>query len=168
MVLPVAEAARRLSEMRLYEIDAALEALIDPETGEIADFEAFESLSMARDEKIEAVACWVKNLLSDAAAIKSEESALAERRKTAENRAASLKEYLARSVGKGQKFSTPRCALTWRRSEAVELSDDAKLSDKYLTYKEPEPNKKAIKEAIKSGLEVPGARLVERKNLQIK
>lgn len=33
---------------------------------------------------------------------------------------------------------------------------------------EPSPDKTAIKEAIKNGSEVPGARIEERKNLQIK
>ena len=29
--------------MKLYEIDERISALVDPETGEIADYEAFES-----------------------------------------------------------------------------------------------------------------------------
>ena len=32
--------------MTLYEIDSRLEALVDPETGEIADLESFEALDM--------------------------------------------------------------------------------------------------------------------------
>ena len=39
--------------MNLYEIDAAITALVDPETGEVSDFDAFDQLSMARDQKIE-------------------------------------------------------------------------------------------------------------------
>ena len=48
--------------MTLYEIDAALAALMDPETGEIADIAAFEQLQMDRQTKIENVALWRKNL----------------------------------------------------------------------------------------------------------
>lgn len=155
--------------MKLYEIDAALEALIDQETGEIADFEAFEALQMEREAKLENVGCWVKNLLSDAAGIKAEEKALADRRKALENRAESLKRYLARALGDGTKFSTPRVALSWRKSEAVEVNVPVdELSDEFLTFRDPEPNKAAIKEALKNGETVPGCEIVERQNLQIK
>ena len=54
--------------MNLYEIDAAITALVDPETGEISDFDAFDQLSMARDQKIENIALYYKNLVADAAA----------------------------------------------------------------------------------------------------
>ncbi len=77
--------------MTLYEIDKAITDLADPETGEITDFEALDNLQMARDQKIENIACYYKNLVSDAEAIKAEKEALAERQKVAENKAARLK-----------------------------------------------------------------------------
>ena len=40
--------------------------------------------------------------------------------------------------------------------------------DQYLTYKRPEPNKVAIKEALQKGLNVTGCELVESQNIQIK
>ena len=51
--------------MTLYEIDSRLEALVDPETGEIADFETFEALDMERNRKLENMACWIKNMKAD-------------------------------------------------------------------------------------------------------
>ncbi len=72
--------------MTLYEIDKAITDLADPETGEITDFEALDNLQMARDQKIENIACYYKNLVSDAEAIKAEEEALAERQKVAATR----------------------------------------------------------------------------------
>ena len=84
--------------MTLYEIDKAITDLADPETGEITDFEALDNLQMARDQKIENIACYYKNLVSDAEAIKAEKEALAERQKVAENKAARLKEYLLRAT----------------------------------------------------------------------
>ena len=37
--------------MNIYEIDNAMFSLIDEETGEIKDFEAFEELQMQKEEK---------------------------------------------------------------------------------------------------------------------
>ena len=47
--------------MTLYEIDSSLMSLVDEETGEILDKEAFDAVVMERDTKIENVALWVKN-----------------------------------------------------------------------------------------------------------
>ena len=54
--------------MSLYHIDQELENLIDQETGEVLDFDAFEALQMAWDAKIEGVLCWTKNLAAEAKA----------------------------------------------------------------------------------------------------
>mgnify|MGYP000917782718 FL=1 len=65
--------------MNIYEIDNAMFSLIDEETGEIKGYEAFEELQMQREEKIENVALWYKNLIAESKAIREEEKALAER-----------------------------------------------------------------------------------------
>ena len=66
--------------LSLYHIDQALENLIDHETGEVLDFDAFEELQMARDAKIEGIVCWTKNLAAEAKAIREEEKELADRK----------------------------------------------------------------------------------------
>ena len=160
--------------MTLYEIDQSIIGLMN-EDGEIADLDAFEALQMERDEKIENIALWIKNLASDAKALKAEEESLAERRKAAENKSDSLKRYLA-SVLDGAKFETPRVKCSWRKSVAIEYTTDeaafvdwAKgMRDDLLTYRQPAPDKTAIKEAIKDGAELPLVRLAERNNLSIK
>ena len=162
--------------MKLYEINAELEKLIDQETGEISDFDAFSDLSMQREDKIENTALWIKNLLSDAAALKAEEKTLAERRKVAENRAASLKEFLAAMLTADEKFETPRVKLSWRKSSSVQLMipetdfiEWAKIvNPALLTFNEPTVSKTAIKDAIEAGQEIIAAAIVESKNLQIK
>lgn len=162
--------------MKLYEINEELEKLIDPETGEIANIEAFEQLSMERETKLENIALWIKNLDSDAAAIRAEEKALAERRRTMENRADGLKDYLAVMLGEGEKFETPRVKLSWRKSESVKIlipeADfitwaNAVRSD-LLRYNEPELDKTAIKKALQDGEEITAATLLKSNNLQIK
>lgn len=43
--------------MTIYDIDQNLMALVDPETGELLDVEAFARLQMAREKKLEGMAC---------------------------------------------------------------------------------------------------------------
>ena len=152
----------------LYEIDQAIMGCLDLETGEVIDPERLESLQMERDMKIEGVACWIKNLLSDADAIKAEKAALADREAKCRKKAEDLQQWLAEALG-GQKFSTAKCAVSFRRSETVEVADVALLPDELKRVKtEVEPNKTAIKALLKNGQEVVGCCLVENQNIQIK
>ena len=158
--------------MKLYEIDNAILDCIDLETGEVIDTERLDALNMERDAKIENVACWIKDLKAEAEAIKVEKMALAERQKVAENKVESLKNWLAYALG-GQKFSTAKCAVSFRNTESVEVTEEGlealmKEHDELLTYKAPEPNKKAIKDAIKDGLSVAGVQLVQNVSTIIK
>ena len=160
----------------LFEINTELQRLwdaaVDPETGELneeilADFEALE---MDRTTKIENIACWIKNLKSDAEAIKAEAKAMADRAKSAERKAESLKEYLEAAL-QGEKFSTAKVAISWRRVQAVEVDDEeiAQLPEQYVRRKiSVEPDKTAIKDALKSGEIIEGCRLVERQSMSIK
>lgn len=162
----------------LYEIDQSILDCVDPETGEILDFERLNELQIERNEKIEKVALWYKNLVSDAAALKAEKTALAERETAAKNKAESLKKWLTNALN-GSKLSTPKVAISFRKSESIEIDDEAEFVrmaqitgyDDLLTYKEPVPNKTAIKQAIKNGNSIPTlglAHLVEKQNIQIK
>lgn len=157
--------------MNLYKIEEEILKCVDTETGEIINEEALNALKMQRDTKIENIALWIKNLLSDAEQIKAEKNALAERERVARNKAENLKKYLSDYMG-GGKFSTPRVNISFRKSESVEvdIEEIMKLdnADNYLKYSEPTPDKAAIKQAIKSGVEIPGCSLIEKNNIQIK
>ena len=146
--------------MTIYEINEEILNCIDLETGEIIDIDRLNDLQLERDAKIENVACWIKELKAEAEAIKAEKLALAERQKVAENKAESLKKWLAYAL-QGEKFKTAKCSVSFRKTESVEVTDEGlnnlmKEHDELLTYKAPEPNKKAIKDAIKDGLSVQG------------
>lgn len=152
----------------LYEIDNAILECIDAETGELIDYERFESLQMERNQKIENVALWYKNLQADATAYKAEKEAFAERQKQAEAKAESLKRYLSAAL-EGQKFSTNRCAISFRKSVQVEISDESIIPKDFMIQTVTEkPDKMAIKDYLKQGNEVRGCRLVENQNIQIK
>lgn len=167
-----------MGNMNLYEINQALmdfEFEIDEETGEVLNMDALDALEMARDTKIENIACYIKNLNVFVRDVKEEENALKERRAAAEKKAERLKNYLS-SVLNGEKFTTAKCALTFRSSSAVEITDAAELAkwlkdnghDSCLTYKEPTISKSAVCELIKSGVDVPCASIETHSNLQIK
>ena len=165
--------------MNLYEIDKKInefmtngfEKFVDPETGEF-DEQGFndelEGLEIAKNEKIENIGLFIKNLTTDVADLKAEEKALAERRKTKENKIDFLKSILSGALC-GEKFETAKIALSFRKSEQVQISDIDNLPKEFLTQKVTiSPNKTEIKKAIKDGQNVAGAEIVTVQNLQIK
>ena len=151
----------------LYEIDEEILNCVDMETGEIIDVERLGQLQLAREDKVEGIALWIKNLLSDADAIKSEEEKLAQRRKANENKAKNLKEYLSKFLN-GQKFKTPKVSISYRKSESVEVTDISKLDDDYLKFAEPTVDKAKVKKALKAGTVLQGISLIENQNIQIR
>ena len=159
--------------MTSYEIDNEIMNCIDIETGEVIDTDKLNELHMERDAKIENVALWIKELKAEAEAIKNEKQALAERQRVAENKAESLKNWLAYALN-GEKFKTAKCSISYRNSESVEVTEEGlealmRDHEDLLTYKTPEPNKKAIKDAIKNdGLTVAGVQLLQKTSTIIK
>ena len=155
--------------MTLYEIDKRIIDLIDDETGEIIDsnLNTFDELIMERNNKIENVALWIKNLRADAEAYKAEAQAFVDRKKAAERKIESLTRLLEITL-RGRKFKTERVQIGYRKSDSVQIDKDAKLPDEYLRFREPEPDKAALKKALKDGVEIKGARLEEKLNMQVK
>lgn len=158
--------------MTLYEIDKEIQALIT-EDGEIEDAERFDALAMERDKKIENVGCWVKNLDAEAAAIREEEKALAERRRKLESKAAKLTAYLDHALD-GAKFESPRVAISYRKSKAVEIPDEAVFKAWAMDYAPAllkvtyTIDKTGVKNYIAGGAECPCAVIAERKSMQVK
>ena len=153
--------------MNLFQIDEEIMSCVDMETGEIVDTERLEQLQMDRDTKIENIACWIKNLLSDAEALKAQKQAFADRQKAAENKVQSLKKWLTEALA-GEKFKTTRVAVSFRKTKSVQVEDIWKLDDSFVKYAEPTPDKAAIKKAIEAGQKVAGATLVENVSCSVK
>ena len=169
--------------MTLYDIDAQIAALdgaaeddmlIDEETGELISVsQALDALRMEREEKIENVACWVKNLCAEADAIREEENRLVKRRKAAETKAANLKAWLlaamTREDGTTDKLKTGRVMVSVKKNPPSTVVDDALLPSTYkvekITY---QANKELIKRELLSGGEVPGAHLEYGRSVVIK
>lgn len=159
----------------IYQIDESIRNLVDEESGEILDYEAFAALTMEREKKVENMALWYLDLNAQIAAIKAEEDRLYARRMEAEEKREKLKGYLAQMQA-GEKFNTPRVSISFRSSEAVEIADEKAFVktmmengfDSYLTYKEPTINRTAIKAALKGGVAIEGAVIKKKQNIQIK
>jgi outer membrane murein-binding lipoprotein Lpp len=153
--------------MTLYEIDQKLLDCIDLETGEILNEERLNELQMERNEKLEKVALWIKELNAEADALKAEKQAFADRQKAAENKAESLKKWLADALN-GEKFKTTKVAVSFRKTKSVEVADIFALDENYVKYSEPTADKAAIKKAIEAGEIVKGATLVENVSISVK
>lgn len=163
--------------MRLYEINAALLDVIeraysvDEETGEILfDESDLEALDVERTKKLEACACYLKDLQAQAAAIKAERDALNGRLKSKQREAESMKAYILQSMQTfgDTKLETPRATMRTRKSKAVEIYNMGVLPDIYMTQKlSVQPDKVAIRKALADGHEVAGAELIERVSLAV-
>lgn len=160
----------------LYEIDAAILAAVDQETGEILDTARLDALQMERERKLEGVALWVKDLSYEAQMVKEEADKLTARKRALDNKISALKMWLLMAL-EGQKLKTPRCNVYQTHSQRVKVEDQGKLMDyiyslnapgTYLRYPEPELRKDEIKKALKDGTVIPGASLEETESVVIK
>ena len=162
--------------MNLFEIDDAIQrcvklesgdGFVDTETGEMIDTEALDELVMERDKKIRNIACWIRNLESDENALAEQIKLFTARKTACKNKRESLKSYLAAFLN-GKKWQNSEVAISWRKSEAVEVEEGAAIPEQYLRYKEPEINKAQLKADLKAGTVVYGCQLVTKNNIQIK
>lgn len=165
--------------MTLYEINDSIRATLEAiynnvdDDGVInaGDMEALEALTIERNTKIENIALYIKELNAEAEAIKAEAAKLTKRAKAAENKAERLKNYLSVNLlSNGERnFTTARCKIGFRSSNAVTITDEAAIPKKYITKKiTTAPDKKAIKEALEAGKAIKGATLEAHENIQIK
>lgn len=158
----------------LYEINEQIlrcvkdgDMVVDTETGEVIDAAALDALQMERDEKLTNIGKWILDLKADAKAIREREISLAERRKAKENKAEQLMDYMNMILA-GKKFECADFKASYRKSQAVEVTDAGKIPAPYLIVQEPKVDKAGIKKALKTGEDIPGAKLVERNNLSIR
>lgn len=160
----------------LYEIDQAILDCVDLETGEILDAEKLDALQMEREQKLEGVALWIKDLKAEAEAVKAEADKLTARKKSLENKIDGLKQWLLYALN-GEKLKTPRCNVYQTHSQKVVIDDEKALVDmlmtspfgeKFLRVKDPEIDKTALKDSMKQGYEYEFAHLEQTESVVIK
>lgn len=167
-----------MNSITLYEISQtyreALDVLTDPELDlpneVIAD--TLEGLQGNLEDKAIAVAQFFKNLEATAVAIKEAEQRMSQRRKAIENRVAAIKDYLKINMESCgiSKIESPWFALSIAKNPAaVDILDEDSLPDDFVEIVTMRKvNKTAIKQAIESGADVPGAVLTRGTRLVIR
>lgn len=158
--------------MSIYEIDDSILSLVDMETGEIEDEKRFDELQMERTKKIENIGCFYKSLVAEAKAMKDEEASLAQRRKAVENKAERIRALLVYAL-KGEKFESPKLRCSYRKVKSVQLDDSfigwaRENARDLLTFKEPTPDRAAIRAALADGRRIEHAEIVTNESLQVK
>ena len=161
--------------MKLYDINYLMELyfddLVDPETGEINEEveKQLESLDIDRTEKIENTCCLIKNIRAEAKAVKDEMDNLDSRYKALMNKADRTENWLSTQLKDGEKPKMTKADIGWRKSERTEIVDEDKIPEKYMKFvTKGTPDKTLIKDAIKSGEEVPGAVVITTNNMKVK
>ena len=135
--------------------DADLELLIHAQTGEI--------------QKVEKLIGYMKHLAGFVEMAKSEADNVRAKAKAAENRLENIKRYMAPYLrSKGGKVTVGVHTLSLRKSEGVVLVDGFNHPEYCTVVELIKPDKKKIKESIKSGVEVKGAVLEQRESVVVK
>ena len=111
-------------------------------------------------------------LKDQASAIKAEADRLIQRRRVLEHNMRRMQEYLA-LVLDGEKFSSPRCTVSYRRSEGTETDPEfidwaREHRPELLMEQQPKIDTQQLKRELKDGLVCDHARLVERQNVQVR
>lgn len=153
--------------MNLYDIDKEILSCVDMETGEIIDAEKLDELNMEKSRKIRNIACWIKDLNAEAAALKEQKESFAAREKAAKNKADGLKSYLAAYLG-GKSVKDTEYQISFRASKATEITDEAAIPQEFRIPQPDKIDKSGILAALKAGDAVAGCALVERQSIQIK
>ena len=144
------------------------EHVVSVDDGEIFDLQQFEALQMERDAKIEGMCCYIKNLIAETEGIYTEINVLSYRAGAKKKEIERCKAYLAGALY-GEKFETPRCKISWRKSEICNVLSMEAIPEEYKRTKVTvDADKTAIKKAIKAGAEVPGAEVIQKLNMTLK
>ena len=158
---------------KMYELVGMYKDLLEAELDESVFNDTLEGLEGDIEDKVDNIACIIKELNADTDAIKQEEKRLAERRKAKENKATRLKEYLHNSLeamGKSR-IETARNLVTVRKNPAklIIAEDFIEKNYEYVeTVEEFIIDKGRLKEDLKAGKIVQGARLEQGTSLNIK
>ena len=156
------------------EYKAAAERLHDLDLPDEVIADTLEGMSGEIQVKAQQVAYVIRNCEALAAQIKQAEEAMAARRKSIENRAEKIRNYLQTNM-EGCEISVIECPefrLAIKKNPPKVVIDAAGQipCDLYVYPEAPEPypDKKAIAAKLKAGEEVTGAHLEQSTRLEIK
>lgn len=162
--------------MKLYEIPFSLRKVlegvqVDEETGEILGTDALVEFAGDMNETIKNTALYLFELDSEAQQIDAQIKRLKARKDGMKRRAETLKNLMLDAMTSTglTKVSDPLVTVYLRKSTATIVDNMELIPKDLLRVKvEKSPDLVAISKTIKSGIEVPGAHLEERQNVNIK
>lgn len=162
--------------MNLYDIAdnyrELLEKIEDDKIPSEAIGDTIEAIEGEFSNKVDNIACMIKEMTYKAEALKQESAILTERKNTILNKIEALKDYLRLSLTKAgkTKIENKRSEVrVGKPSESVKITDIELLKDKkdvWKPYKYIEGNidKIKLKDMLVNGEKVEGAKLEEGKN----
>ena len=162
--------------MKLYEIPEeyrkVLEGVqVDEETGEILGTDALVEFAGDLNETIKNTGLYLFELDSEAQQIDAQIKRLKARKDGMKRRADTLKNLMLDAMTSSglKNVSDPLVTVYLRKSTATIVDNMELIPKDLLRVKvETSPDLVAISKTIKSGIEVPGAHLEERQNVNIK
>ena len=159
--------------MNLYDIDLEykeIQEIIEENEGIIPeDLEKkFEELCSDRTKKIENIIKFIKNLELYSKTAKNEAEKLQDKSKSAQKKADYFRNLLTIVLGEGNKWKSTIASVSWGSSSSVEIIDEKLIPENYVQkVVEEKIDKIAIKAAINSNIDVPGAKLNTSKYIKI-
>lgn len=166
-----------------------LEYHVNDETGEIIETEEefdalYDSIQLDLHTKLDNTNCLQKMIDGEISVIDKEIKRLTAEKKAREAKREWLKNRVDYFVVRQfidengnidfegihkYKLELPHSKISYRKSDSVEIVDFDKLPEEYIKTKiEKNPDKVAIKNAIKNGEKINGAKIVTNYNIQIK
>lgn len=160
---------------KLYEINQTLMNIIedggvfvDSETGEVFDQTALDELQMAFEDKVNSCLMVMRQYETDGDAAGAEIARLQRLKRSYQNRAAYLKDYVQFCLG-GEKFKSSKFNVSYRNTRSVNITDWREVPDEYFKEQtEADISKSAIMADLKAGKTVPGAELTEKISMIVK
>lgn len=161
--------------MKLYELKGAYLDILNKLGSAESEDEARQirqelaNIKDAVEVKLDNCGKMYRSLLAEADVYQSEVERLKRKADILSNQAEGLKNYIALVLQPGNRVKTPLFDFSWRKSQSVEIEDLEALPEAYKrTRVISEPDKNLIKSDLQIGAEIPGAKLIDKLNLQIK
>lgn len=161
----------------IYQIDQNIKNLLDdlPETGEFSNEELhnYEELQMQRAEKQKNTILYYKSIEATELAVNAELERFQKLKASLAKKKQRIADLIAYSMDQGKQLEVDfvTCKAKFKKNPPkVVILDEAELPKDYVSVEVKEVtkiDKKAIKEAVKSGREVPGAEVVQEQRLTI-
>lgn len=120
--------------------------------------------------KVENIVRLIKNLQAEVEALKAEEKRLARERKIRENKIENLQGYLFDTINELEKKEVKGGIFTVsiKKNPPKAIVEDLNAIPKQFIVNTPSVDKKMIKEALKNGEKIEGAKLVQEESLKIR